>query len=128
MAGEAVRDYQEQDGMLKLITLSGKEYALPREEVLQEACRECRFPMPEGVDYLLEGTARNPAQNSYAQIEEFESQTSDERWAYFEQEMAKCIRCYACRQACPTCWCKECFAEQMDLKWIGASTRISRIP
>lgn len=125
LTGEFIRDYQEQDGILSLTTASGKAYALSREEVLQEACRECRFPMPEGVDYLIEGTARKPAQNSYAQIEDFEAQTPEERWAYFEQEMTKCIRCYACRQACPTCWCKECFAEQMDLKWIGTSTNLS---
>lgn len=125
IAGETVREYQEQEGILTITTLRGNTYALPREEVLQAACRECRFPMPEGVDYLIEGTARNPAQDSYALIEEFEAQTPEERWAYFEQEMTKCIRCYACRQACPTCWCKECFAEQMDLKWIGASTNLS---
>lgn len=125
IAGEAIQEYQEKDGILTLTTLSGKEHALPREEVLQEACRECRYPMPAGVDYLIEGTARNPAQSSYAQIEAFEAQTLQERWAYFEQEMTKCIRCYACRQACPTCWCKECFAEQTDLKWIGASANLS---
>ena len=125
IAGETVREYQEQDEILKLITLSGKEYALPQRRGAARSLRECRFPMPEGVDYLLEGTARDPAQDSYAQIEEFEAQTPEERWAYFEREMAKCIRCYACRQACPTCWCKECFAEQMDLKWIGASANLS---
>ncbi len=124
LAGEVIRDYQEQEGILNLTT-SRNAYALSKEEVLQEACRECRYPMPAGVDYLIEGIARNPAQNSYAQIEAFEAQKPQERWAYFEQEMTKCIRCYACRQACPTCWCKECFAEQMDLKWIGASTNLS---
>lgn len=125
VTGEVIRAYQEQDGSLNLTTASGKSHVLSKEEVLQEACRECRYPMPAGVDYLIAGTARNPAQSSYAQIEAFEAQTPQERWAYFEQEMAKCIRCYACRQACPTCWCKECFAEQGDLKWIGASANLS---
>jgi formate dehydrogenase subunit beta len=59
------------------------------------------------------------------EIQEFEMKTPQERWQYFLQEMSKCIRCTACRQACPTCWCKECFADQMDLKWIGVSTNIS---
>ena len=26
-----------------------------------------------------------------------------ERWEYFVSEMSKCIKCYACRGACPSC-------------------------
>ena len=120
-----IREYQEQDGMLHLVVHGGKTYSLNREEVLQEACRDCRYPMPEGTDYLIEGTSREPGDGGYKRIEEFEAKSLQERWQYFEDEISKCIRCYACRQACPTCWCKECFAEQTDLKWIGVSTNLS---
>jgi ferredoxin len=33
--------------------------------------------------------------------------------------MAKCIRCYACRQACPSCYCPVCFADQSQPQWVG---------
>ncbi len=120
-----IQEYHEQDGMLHISIKSGETYTLNKEEFLQEACIECRYPMPEGTDYLIEGNAREPGDSGYHHIEEFESNTSSQRWEYFMQEMSKCIRCNACRQACPTCWCKECFAEQTDLKWIGMSTNIS---
>lgn len=120
-----IQAYAEQDGVLSVTTRNGEVHTFQREGVLQDACLECRYPMPEGVDYLLDGAARPPAEQGYAQVEAFERQTPEERWAYFEQEMAKCIRCNACRQACPTCWCKECFAEQTDLKWIGVSPQLS---
>ena len=29
----------------------------------------------------------------------------------------KCIRCYACRQACFGCYCTECVAEQLEPTW-----------
>jgi len=125
ISGEEVKNYQEQDGTLMLTTRSGKEYTFKKEDVLQEACIDCRYPMPEGTDYLLEGEAKAPGDGGYARIEAFEANSPQERWQYFLQEMSKCIRCYACRQACPTCWCKECFAEQNDLKWIGVTTDIS---
>jgi formate dehydrogenase subunit beta len=120
-----IQDYQEQGGILSLTTRSGKTYTFQKTEILQAACLDCRYPMPEGTDFLVEGTARQPGDGGYQNIQEFETKTAQERWEYFQQEMTKCIRCTACRQACPTCWCKECFADQMDLKWIGVSTNIS---
>lgn len=120
-----IQEYHEQDGVLHITTRNGKAYTFTKQEYLQDACLDCRYPMPEGIDYLLEGTAKEPGDGGYTGIEEFENKSAQERWQYFQQEMSKCIRCNACRQACPTCWCKECFAEQNDLGWIGVSTNIS---
>ena len=52
-------------------------------------------------------------------MKDIEKLSPAERWARFSAEMSRCIRCYACRQACPTCYCKECFAEQNNPAWIG---------
>ena len=41
-----------------------------------------------------------------------------ERWRYFEKEASRCIRCYACREACPMCYCTECFVDSSNPKWI----------
>ena len=122
--------YEEQneeaaDGQVAIHLKSGKSLVFSREKMLQDACAECRFPMPEGTTHLLEGKARNPGDGGYGRIEDFEKLPLEERWAYFSGEMEKCIRCNACRQACPTCYCKECFAEMTDLKWIGVSTDLS---
>ena len=105
----------------------GTTCEIGREEILQECCVECRFPLPpaKSTDILIEGNARTPGDGGYARVREFEAKPPEERWDFFEQEMSKCIRCNACRQACPTCWCKECFADQDDLRWIGVSTEQS---
>ena len=63
VAGEESREYQEQDGILKITTRGGKPYTLKKEEVLQEACLDCRYPMPEGTDYLIEGKANEVVPN-----------------------------------------------------------------
>ena len=125
LGGEEIVEASEEGDTLTVKTKSGKTESVPREEVLRPACSECRFPMPEGVDHLLEGEAREPGDGGYVRIEEFEKQSVDERWEYIKTEIGKCIRCYACRQACPTCYCKECFAEQIDMKWIGATNDFS---
>lgn len=123
--GEEISSYSEQNGKLTVLGKSGREYSFKKNDVMQPACTECRYPMPENTDYLLEGEAKEPGDGGYARIAEFEKLDHTERWEYFKKEMEKCIRCNACRQACPTCWCKECFAEHTDMKWIGVGNELS---
>lgn len=41
-----------------------------------------------------------------------------ERFAWWEKELSKCIKCYACRQACPLCYCTRCAVEVNQPQWI----------
>lgn len=124
--GEEIREYFETgDETLKVTGRSGKEYTFAKADVMQAACAECRFPVPEKTDYMIEGDAKEPGDGGFDRITEFEKLSSEERWQYFRDELSRCIRCNACRQACPTCWCKECFAEHTDLKWIGVGNEMT---
>lgn len=128
LAGEDIAGITETDrDQILLTTVSGKELTITREDVVQAACIECRFPDPKGADIYIEAEARKAGDGGYARILEFEKKPLSERWEYFKKEMEKCIRCNACRQACPSCWCKECFADSADHKWIGAGTHPSDI-
>ncbi|MBT4331853.1 MAG: 4Fe-4S binding protein, partial [Candidatus Cloacimonetes bacterium] len=51
--------------------------------------------------------------------------SAEERWAYIQEEYSKCIRCYACRNACPSCYCPECFVDQNDPQWIGKTPEVT---
>lgn len=42
----------------------------------------------------------------------------EERFAYWKEELSKCIKCYACRQACPMCYCIRCTVEVNQPQWI----------
>jgi len=121
-AGDILNAAESEAGTLEVTTRGAGVLCFPREEVLQDCCLECRYPTPEGADILVSGQARQPGDGGYARVRQFESKPPQERWEYFRSELARCIRCNACRQACPTCWCKECFAEHTDLKWIGVGT------
>jgi ferredoxin len=55
------------------------------------------------------------------QIAELEAMSPAERRAFWQREFAKCIRCYACRQVCPHCYCEECIADENQPQWIGTS-------
>ena len=55
----------------------------------------------------------------FSTVAEMEAKSPEERRAFWEEQFSRCIRCYACRQVCPGCYCPECFAERLDPLWVG---------
>lgn len=41
----------------------------------------------------------------------------EERRKYWAEQFSRCIRCYACRQVCPGCYCEQCFCDRIEPKW-----------
>jgi len=41
-----------------------------------------------------------------------------ERFDFWMQELGECFKCYACRAACPMCYCHKCAVEQNKPQWI----------
>jgi len=111
-----------------VVVAGGKTFEAPIEEMLRDACRECAAPTPTYYDLLLDAEPGRPPATVDAALHArneplHESLTTDraERWRRFEAEAAKCLRCYACRNVCPLCYCRECRADQSDPRWIGTS-------
>lgn len=42
----------------------------------------------------------------------------EERWQFWINEMSRCIKCYACRAACPLCYCTRCIVDNNCPQWI----------
>ena len=119
VGGEDIREGSLEGDQLVVKTLSG-EKKVPLKDALAGNCLTCRFNNPIMSDVMIgeQAPPMNPDQE-YVEIEAFENLSTEERWAYFTKEMDKCIRCYACRQACPSCYCKICFVEQSQPQWVG---------
>jgi formate dehydrogenase subunit beta len=87
---------------------------------LQPRCQLCREHTPLIYDFLVgEPPAEEPPVEPYLDVAEMEAKSVAERHSFWAEQFARCIRCYACRQACPGCYCTECFAEQLDPLWVG---------
>lgn len=104
---------------------AGEAKSLRPDDVIAEACLRCAFPSPQNVDVQIEGPSRPAASQRFGQVKDFEALTPKERWQRFTAEISKCIRCYACRQACPNCYCKTCFIDQSKPAWAGAGDDVS---
>jgi ferredoxin len=51
-------------------------------------------------------------------LTELNKLSPEEKFAYWQNELSKCIKCYACRQACPMCYCIRCTVEVNQPQWI----------
>ncbi|UCD19729.1 MAG: 4Fe-4S dicluster domain-containing protein [candidate division WOR-3 bacterium] len=89
-----------------------------------EKCYDCATHMSPIADHEFgeKGEKREPA---FAGVEEIEKMSPVERWKFFADYFAKCERCYACRQICPSCYCEICIADQQEPKWIEPSAKLS---
>jgi len=88
-------------------------------ELKDASCQTCRYPNPVLEDIHIGGLIEVDQQAAvFADVTEMENKTDAERQAYFKEQMSKCIRCYACRNACPLCYCKECFVDCNSPKWL----------
>jgi len=86
---------------------------------LQERCQRCSDRVPLAYDLLVGEEPNEVGQEDYADVARLEGMSPGERLAFWVREFDRCIRCYACRQACPACYCFECVAEQLDPLWMG---------
>jgi ferredoxin len=55
-------------------------------------------------------------------LNQLNAMTLAERWNFWQEEMENCIRCYACRQACPLCYCPQCTVEINQPQWIPVAS------
>ncbi|MFC1712547.1 4Fe-4S dicluster domain-containing protein [Candidatus Poribacteria bacterium] len=94
-------------------------------DYMHSSCSTCQHKVPILHDVLVGEPAAESDVEPYGHIEAMESMSADERWDYFVSEMSKCIRCYACREGCPFCYCTQCFVDQNQPRWFGKTTELS---
>jgi ferredoxin len=77
-------------------------------------CEACDAHQPRFADQII-GQVPNepqPAERRYAALAALLEKTPAQRMAYWMTELARCTKCYACRQACPLCYCERCIADK----------------
>lgn len=96
-----------------------------RSGLLLDCCKTCTHPNPVLCDVAVGERVPEKTQDAFEDIEAFNALKPEERWAYLNKEVEKCIRCYACRNACPLCYCPECFVDASLPQWVGKSVDVS---
>ena len=76
---------------------------------LLERCQHCKSRQVMVFDEMLgENGEVDENCGRFDEVEKLESMTPDERYAFWQNELSRCIRCNACRNICPACSCEMC--------------------
>jgi len=107
--------------------INNNEFEVPKLEVLYEKCLTCKYPNPIIHDILLADPVkpRGKTNEGYEKVTELASLNTEERWKYWAEKFDRCIRCYACRNICPVCYCKECLTDKWEPDWIRKSVNLT---
>lgn len=76
--------------------------------VLSERCVNCKSKKHVAYDELMGEDGEVLDSNRFDEVEKLEKMTPDERFAFWQNELSRCIRCNACRDICPACTCEKC--------------------
>ena len=92
----------------------------------EERCQRCAERVPLVYDVVMGRVPKVVGREDYSDVARLEGMSPQERLAFWTREFDRCIRCYACRQACPACYCFECVAEQLDPQWMSIAIDLSQ--
>jgi len=109
IAGEGIVSIEAKGEKLLVTTLyEDAPVEIDAKDVLAERCVNCKSKKHVAYDELLgeEGDVLDSAR--FDEVARLEAMTPDERFAFWQNELSKCIRCNACRDACPACTCEKC--------------------
>ncbi len=92
--------------MVKTLYDGEKEVMLS--DVLADRCAVCKSKKCVAYDELIGENGDVIDSNRFDEVERLEKMTEDERFAFWQNELSRCIRCNACRDVCPACTCEKC--------------------
>ena len=92
---------------VKVTSFDG-ETTLYKPDVVLAKCATCNktHQVKDEEIILHERPARDV--DRFAEVAKLEAMTGEERFAFWREQLSKCIRCNACRNVCPACSCVKC--------------------
>ena len=92
---------------LTVNTLYGDKTVAYKDAML-ERCHVCKGKEHMIFDEEIGESKDTKDADRFAEVEKIEAMKPEEKCAYFQKELSKCIRGNACRNVCPACSCRKC--------------------
>ena len=107
-----------------IITCEGETCEVPQDELLQAKCQRCKNTMPIIYDVLI-GEEQSANEDAFEDVAAAEALSVEEKEAKWKEEFSHCIRCYACRNTCPLCYCSDCMLDRLQPQFIRRSVEVA---
>ena len=109
ISGDGIAAIGSNGDKLTVTTLYADEpVVIAAKDVLAERCINCKSKKHVAYDELMGEEGEVIESNRFDEVARLEAMTADERFAFWQNELSRCIRCNACRDACPACTCEKC--------------------
>ena len=104
ISGAEITDEAE---TLTIQTIYGEKTCAYKDAML-ERCHVCKGKEHKIYDELIGESKDTKDADRFAEVEKIEAMSPEEKFAFFQSQLSKCIRCNACRNVCPACSCRKC--------------------
>ena len=109
ISGDGISKIDADGDKLVVTTIYDDEpIVINAKDVLAERCVNCKSKKHVAYDELLGDEGEVIESRRFDEVARIEAMTPDERFAFWQNELSRCIRCNACRDACPACTCEKC--------------------
>ena len=114
-------------GMLdheKVEAAAAKGEKKERLELMLGKCQDCKGKTFAVSDEVIDDEESRVefGGNRFSKVAELEAMTPEERFAFWQSQLSKCIRCNACRNVCPACSCNKCVFDNANS---GVSAKVN---
>ena len=106
--GDGITGVEYDGDNLTVHTLYDGDKTLALADCLAERCANCKSKKHVAYDELLGEDGEVIDSHRFDEVEKLEKMSEDERFAFWQNELSRCIRCNACRDVCPACTCEKC--------------------
>ncbi len=109
ITGEGISKIEsKEDGLYVTTIYEDAPVVVAYDKAMAERCVNCKSRKCVAYDELLGDEGEVLDSNRFDEVERLEKMTPDERFAFWQNELSRCIRCNACRDVCPACTCEKC--------------------
>ena len=108
LAGDGVSSVECDGDNLIVHTLYDGDKTLALADCLAERCVNCKSKKHVAYDELIGESQETYSVDRFDEVRRIEAMSPEEKFAFFQAELSKCIRCNACRNVCPACNCRKC--------------------
>ncbi|SPD72067.1 Dehydrogenase, beta subunit family protein [uncultured Desulfobacterium sp.] len=121
VGNKEVLDVQEQGDKF---TVSGNGFSetFDKAKFLRTNCAVCTHRNPVIYDEMVASPVKEQeGVDPFEDVKKIEAMDPEKKWGFFTKMIERCLRCYACRNSCPLCYCPTCFVDESKPQWVGKS-------
>ena len=108
ITGDGISSITSKGDKIIVDTIYDGEKEVDCASVLAERCISCKSKKHVAYDELMGDEGDIIDSGRFDEVAQLEAMTEDERFAFWQSQLSKCIRCNACRDICPACTCEKC--------------------